>query len=103
MIRLQKMQNVAAWIVLQCHRCTHVLKRVFTALRCNRRGYGFNYHTYTMAYMCLDGLNGNFDAHSHNTRQSSRLKRLVPRARLECSIRKCPYSGALIWNDLPEV
>ena len=42
------------------------------------------------------------DRHHHNTRSADSLNVVIPKPRLECFKRSFRFSGANVWNSLPQ-
>ena len=110
--KLSRLQKRAARIVtgnfdyVNCHGMDLVRKLKWQSFQQRR-----DYFLATMMFKCIHGLAPTHminelemvcERHDHNTRNADSLNVVVPKPNLECFKRCFRFSGAQVWNSLPE-
>jgi hypothetical protein len=109
-VRMQRLQNRAARSVLRCHKRSHIedmhnkLGWLYCQTRCNITEcllVGKCRHGLAPEYLASK-FNLALHAHGHRTRFSTGGCLTVPKVSSNFGQKRFPYSGAVLWNALPE-
>ena len=110
--KLSRLQKRAARVVtgnfdyVNCHGMDLVRKLKWQSFKQRR-----DFFLATMMFKCIHGLAPTHminelemvcERHDHNTRNADSLNVVVPKPNLECFKRCFRFSGAQVWNSLPE-